>query len=171
MFGNSKYEISVTSKSYGSGQIKSQTQFGIVRFLCFYIDTCKQRKIENFVITVSQSDDEETKTNTEIFAKQLDVQMKINSRKSTEGYVLEMSQILNSSSGIKTVIFKCFVTEIFDEPQVITHGFYSGCSVCLEQFKDGESVKELPCRHLYHPTCIEKWLPGHGNCPTCRKDV
>ena len=32
------------------------------------------------------------------------------------------------------------------------------CSVCMEDFKLEETVKELPCSHLYHPDCIVPWL-------------
>lgn len=32
------------------------------------------------------------------------------------------------------------------------------CSVCLEDFASGELVKLLPCRHAYHPDCIDAWL-------------
>ena len=32
------------------------------------------------------------------------------------------------------------------------------CSVCMEDFKLEEVVKELPCNHLYHPDCIVPWL-------------
>jgi hypothetical protein len=30
--------------------------------------------------------------------------------------------------------------------------------VCLEEYEDDVDVTCLPCRHLYHPPCIEQWL-------------
>ncbi|KAK8567290.1 hypothetical protein V6N13_105266 [Hibiscus sabdariffa] len=42
------------------------------------------------------------------------------------------------------------------------------CVVCLEEWKPGEVVKEMPCKHKFHDGCIEKWLAIHGTCPVCR---
>ncbi|XP_010926559.1 E3 ubiquitin-protein ligase MPSR1 [Elaeis guineensis] len=43
------------------------------------------------------------------------------------------------------------------------------CAVCLDGFKSsGGVVKEMPCRHMFHGGCIEKWLGMHGSCPVCR---
>lgn len=32
------------------------------------------------------------------------------------------------------------------------------CRVCLYDFKKGESVCTLPCKHEYHHNCITEWL-------------
>lgn len=32
------------------------------------------------------------------------------------------------------------------------------CVICLCDFEDGEALKELPCRHMYHTPCIATWL-------------
>ncbi|KAL8565287.1 hypothetical protein ACOMHN_001185 [Nucella lapillus] len=45
------------------------------------------------------------------------------------------------------------------------------CSVCMEDFALGESVRRLPCEHHYHNDCIIPWLELHGTCPVCRKDL
>ncbi len=42
------------------------------------------------------------------------------------------------------------------------------CSVCWEDFKLNESVRQLNCDHLYHDPCIVPWLELHGTCPVCR---
>ncbi|CAA0833652.1 E3 ubiquitin-protein ligase ATL6 [Striga hermonthica] len=48
----------------------------------------------------------------------------------------------------------------------------TSCAICLQDVKDGESVRLLPnCGHLFHPHCIDKWLTRQGNCPMCRKNV
>ncbi|XP_017884538.1 E3 ubiquitin-protein ligase RNF126 isoform X2 [Ceratina calcarata] len=45
------------------------------------------------------------------------------------------------------------------------------CSVCWEDFKLSEPVKQLPCLHLYHAPCIVPWLELHGTCPICRQHL
>ncbi|KAG2323332.1 hypothetical protein Bca4012_058819 [Brassica carinata] len=46
------------------------------------------------------------------------------------------------------------------------------CSVCLQDFQLGETVRSLPhCHHMFHLPCIDKWLLRHGSCPMCRHDL
>lgn len=47
-------------------------------------------------------------------------------------------------------------------------GFCAGlqCTVCLEDFRLGEQVRVLPCRHFFHQACIDSWLTGSSvTCP------
>jgi len=40
------------------------------------------------------------------------------------------------------------------------------CSICTEDFIENEKVRILPCRHIYHPQCIDPWLLRiAGTCP------
>ena len=46
------------------------------------------------------------------------------------------------------------------------------CAVCLEDVRDGETVRQLPpCRHLFHVDCIDLWLHTHRTCPLCRCEL
>jgi len=45
------------------------------------------------------------------------------------------------------------------------------CSVCWEDFTEGEEVKLLECGHCFHAPCIIPWLELHGTCPVCRKEL
>jgi len=45
------------------------------------------------------------------------------------------------------------------------------CVICMEVFETSEDVKTLPCLHIYHPKCIDKWLSRNCTCPICKRDV
>lgn len=46
---------------------------------------------------------------------------------------------------------------------------FTDCSICLEQFSEGDTVKKLKCKHIFHPECIQQWLSKEASCPLCRK--
>ena len=47
------------------------------------------------------------------------------------------------------------------------------CAICLDDFVPKSTiVKELPCKHIYHPECIDELLGGHSSlCPMCKGKV
>ncbi|XP_028906495.1 E3 ubiquitin-protein ligase RNF126 isoform X1 [Ornithorhynchus anatinus] len=45
------------------------------------------------------------------------------------------------------------------------------CPVCKEDYTVDESVRQLPCNHLFHNDCIVPWLEQHDTCPVCRKSL
>lgn len=48
----------------------------------------------------------------------------------------------------------------------------SPCSVCQCGFKARQHVRRLPCGHLYHARCLEKWVcKTHSCCPVCRQEL
>ncbi|KAF8677021.1 hypothetical protein HU200_046478 [Digitaria exilis] len=42
------------------------------------------------------------------------------------------------------------------------------CSICQEEYKEGEEVGQLPCEHRYHVCCIGQWLRQKNWCPVCK---
>ncbi|XXG52535.1 hypothetical protein AAC387_Pa03g0841 [Persea americana] len=43
------------------------------------------------------------------------------------------------------------------------------CVVCLCVIEEGEEVRELRCKHLFHRACLDRWLAyRHATCPLCR---
>lgn len=45
----------------------------------------------------------------------------------------------------------------------------SDCVVCLNLFADGDNVRKLECRHVFHKDCFDGWLDHlNFNCPLCR---
>jgi len=41
----------------------------------------------------------------------------------------------------------------------------TSCVVCLQEFDATESVASLPCGHVFHPTCLHKWILQDWRCP------
>lgn len=44
----------------------------------------------------------------------------------------------------------------------------SKCSICQEEYSDGEEVGRLSCDHTYHVECIHEWLRLKNWCPICK---
>jgi len=44
------------------------------------------------------------------------------------------------------------------------------CSVCLEEVRTRERVRELDCGHVFHIGCIDEWLVRRSQCPNCNQD-
>lgn len=47
----------------------------------------------------------------------------------------------------------------------------SECTICMEEFKNGDHVRYLPCMHFYHQICIDDWLLRSFTCPRCMEKV
>ncbi|POM69063.1 hypothetical protein PHPALM_14692 [Phytophthora palmivora] len=45
------------------------------------------------------------------------------------------------------------------------------CPICLIEFEDGEDVRNLPCKHIFHVACIDEWLKRNTSCPMCKSNV
>ena len=45
------------------------------------------------------------------------------------------------------------------------------CSVCLQPYSEDDTVKRLPCLHVFHARCIDRWLAHSPSCPYCRLDI
>lgn len=46
------------------------------------------------------------------------------------------------------------------------------CVICMNEFLVGETIRFLPCLHVYHTVCIDDWLMrGSFTCPSCMEPV
>ncbi|KAM7527900.1 hypothetical protein LguiB_031310 [Lonicera macranthoides] len=59
-------------------------------------------------------------------------------------------------------------TESLYMPKVTAVG---ACTICMDGLQSSNGIgKQVPCGHVYHPTCITKWLSLQHSCPLCRSN-
>lgn len=60
-----------------------------------------------------------------------------------------------------------FESSVFHSSDMITN---KDCAICLEPIKLFSMINVLPCKHGFHPHCIEEIIEhNHDSCPLCRK--
>ncbi|KAL2517632.1 RING/U-box superfamily protein [Abeliophyllum distichum] len=45
------------------------------------------------------------------------------------------------------------------------------CCICLAKYLNSDELRELPCSHLFHKECVDKWLKINATCPLCKAEV
>ncbi len=53
-----------------------------------------------------------------------------------------------------------------------TSSTQESCAICVEDFKNKDILRVLPCKHFFHIKCIDEWLTNHSDvCPLCKSQV
>ena len=45
------------------------------------------------------------------------------------------------------------------------------CTICLEDYVNGDNSIALPCIHIFHADCIKTWLKNQNTCPICKFEI
>ena len=45
------------------------------------------------------------------------------------------------------------------------------CTICLEDYANGDESIILPCIHLFHANCIKTWMENNNTCPLCNNEI
>jgi hypothetical protein len=45
------------------------------------------------------------------------------------------------------------------------------CTICLDNFKEGSTIRILPCFHSFCSECIDPWLQQRSICPVCKNSI
>ncbi|XP_004289814.1 PREDICTED: uncharacterized protein LOC101294809 [Fragaria vesca subsp. vesca] len=77
--------------------------------------------------------------------------------------------------GLTEDVLECLGVELFSDTELVVDGLVSevsrDCSICLENFMNGEELICLPCAHRFHTTCLGPWVQIRGDCPYCRRAI
>lgn len=49
--------------------------------------------------------------------------------------------------------------------------YIDNCIICLEEYKEGQELRTLPCSHEFHKKCVDPWLLYKHTCPICLFDI
>lgn len=63
------------------------------------------------------------------------------------------------------------IKEVIFDSALVGPDDQTTCPISLEQFEDGDLLRELPCTHLFQKEFIDKWLLSDKNCPVCRHPI
>ncbi|TYJ30141.1 hypothetical protein E1A91_A06G114900v1 [Gossypium mustelinum] len=82
----------------------------------------------------------------------------------------------NVSTGLsEEALSKCLKKSIYDTASSeFANVSYEGekddvkCSICQEEYVNGDEVGRLQCEHTYHVACVQQWLRVKNWCPICR---
>lgn len=44
------------------------------------------------------------------------------------------------------------------------------CPICLQNIQAKQQIRNTPCSHVFHTTCLDSWCITNLNCPVCRSD-
>lgn len=61
--------------------------------------------------------------------------------------------------------------EIVYVPEEETSESNQTCTICLEDFHEGDPIRKAPCQHFFHKQCIDGWLSIRNNCPNCKLEI
>ncbi|XP_061197701.1 E3 ubiquitin-protein ligase znrf3-like [Saccostrea echinata] len=45
------------------------------------------------------------------------------------------------------------------------------CAICLEEYKESQILRVMPCSHEFHRDCVDPWLVANRTCPLCMFNI
>ncbi|ELT95899.1 hypothetical protein CAPTEDRAFT_227655 [Capitella teleta] len=52
-----------------------------------------------------------------------------------------------------------------------TDSDFDQCAVCIESYRASDVIRILPCKHMFHKSCVDPWLIEQRSCPMCKLDI
>ena len=76
-------------------------------------------------------------------------------------------EALQQQRGLTPQQLETFPQRVLSEGEEQMEG--NTCSICLSNFSAGDEVRDLPCTHFFHSSCVDGWLQTETTCPLCRE--
>ncbi|XP_064469289.1 uncharacterized protein LOC135383934 [Ornithodoros turicata] len=58
-----------------------------------------------------------------------------------------------------------------DEEELLPGVVREKCCICLRTYRESDTLRQLPCGHVFHDRCVSYWLRRQQICPVCRMVV
>ena len=101
----------------------------------------------------------------------LTIHERIGRRELTESiqrHIMELHLDLRMQIPLGRQLARCLPTRKYKAESETT----DNCVICVDDFTEEDTVRVLPCDHIFHPQCIDEWLGNHSSlCPLCKKRV
>ncbi|KAL2498242.1 Ubiquitin--protein ligase [Abeliophyllum distichum] len=83
-----------------------------------------------------------------------------------------VQQSLEESDGDSMVPAKDSSIKSLERKIIDDQNINSGsCMICLDEFPIGSKAICMPCSHMFHSSCLKKWLRTSHYCPICRFEI
>nr|GLL27028.1 uncharacterized protein LOC109189918 isoform X1 [Ipomoea trifida] len=87
----------------------------------------------------------------------------------------ELAEHLAETDGLRRGAPPAAVSVVNSLPRIVIKDHKQlddlACAVCKDSLFVGTVVNQLPCSHVYHPSCILPWLSSRNTCPLCRYEL
>ncbi|XP_052192717.1 probable E3 ubiquitin-protein ligase RHY1A [Diospyros lotus] len=84
----------------------------------------------------------------------------------------------NRPPGLSREALNCLKVEVFSKTKCSSSSnkgemsrVFLECSICLENFLEGDELLCLTCGHRFHSGCLYPWVRTCGDCPYCRREI
>ncbi|KAJ4952082.1 hypothetical protein NE237_028914 [Protea cynaroides] len=105
-----------------------------------------------------------------------DMRLDIDNMSYEELLALEEKMGTVSTSLTEEALTKCLKGSFYTPASLDTGNVDCGdddvkCSICQEEYVEGDEVGKLRCEHRYHVICIHQWLRQKNWCPICKVEA
>ena len=89
----------------------------------------------------------------------------------SDPYTPFYSQLILGNTSSTNNINNINISEMLKDSNYLTYSNTldtKTCPIGLDEFKEGDSIVELPCKHIFLKENILNWLKNKHTCPVCR---